>query len=86
MMPNPDPALRASEVASDLLGRESLSELGDHEEPEGGVRVLGLSSSLDQSPSRGAIQSGYLVHGKGSSMTVGGRARTKAELQWPPYL
>ncbi len=35
---------------------------------------------------RGAIQSGYLVRGKGSSMTVGGPARTKAELQWQPYL
>ena len=35
---------------------------------------------------RGAIQSGYLVHGKGSSMTVGGLARTKAEPQWPPCL
>ena len=29
---------------------------------------------------------GYLVRGKGSSMTVGGPARTKAELQWQPYL
>src|SRR5712675_936066 len=53
----------ANEVASDLLARESLSELGDHEELAGGARVVGLSSSLDQSPARGAIQSGILSTG-----------------------
>ena len=58
----------------DLLPGESLSELGDHDEPEGGVKVLGLSASVDQPPSRGPIQSGYVVHGKGSSIGVCGLA------------
>jgi hypothetical protein len=48
-----------------------LSELGDHEEAEGGLRVLGLSASVNQSASRGAIEPGYLVHGKVLIFVVG---------------
>ncbi len=38
------------------------------------MRVSGLSASVDQSPSRGAIQSGYRVHGKVASIVVSGLA------------
>jgi hypothetical protein len=40
----------------------------------GSFRVAGLSASPNQSPSRGAIQSGYLVHGKVASIVVCGLA------------
>jgi hypothetical protein len=64
----------AGQVASNLLAGEALSELGDHEEAEGGVRVLGLAASVDQPASRWAIEPEYLVHGKVSSMSVAGLA------------
>jgi hypothetical protein len=60
-----------AKVASDLLPRESLSELGDHQETEGGLRVLGLSASVDQSTYLSAIESRYCVHGKVSIVGVG---------------
>ncbi len=66
----------AREVAGDLLPRQSLSELGDHQKPKGGVRVLGLFGAVDQSTSRGAIELRYLMHGKGSSIFVVGIATT----------
>jgi hypothetical protein len=51
-----------------------LSELGDHEEAEGSLVVLGLSASVDQSASRRTIKSRYLLHGKVSSGFVVGLA------------
>jgi hypothetical protein len=51
--------------------RLALSEFGDHEEPESGLRVLGLSTSGDQAASRRAIEPGYLVHGKVLTIGVG---------------
>jgi hypothetical protein len=48
-----------------------LGELGDHEEAEGSLRVLGLSASGDQSASRGSVKPRYLVHGKDLIVGVG---------------
>jgi hypothetical protein len=78
-VPPPGPHHRcggAFEVASDLLASAPLSELGNHQESEGGLRVLGLSSSVDQSTYLGTIEPGYCVHGKGSSIFVGVFANT----------
>ncbi len=51
-----------------------MSELGDHQKSEGGVRVLGLLGAVDQAASRRPIQPRYVVHGKVSSMSVVGLA------------
>ena len=82
MSEKPDQAQR--EVAGDLLPGESLSELGDHEEAEGGLRILGPSASVDQSASRGAIEPGYLVHGK-VLIFVGGLATTTIDGSTFPF-
>jgi hypothetical protein len=66
----------AFQVARDLLAGASLSELGDHEEAERCLRVLGLSSPADQPPYLGSIEPGYCVHGKVLSMTDGVLANT----------
>ena len=64
----------AGEIASNLLSGEPLSELSDHEETESCLWVSCLSASENQSPSRGAIESGYRVQGKVASIVVSGLA------------
>ena len=63
-----------AEVASDLLSRKPFCQFDDHEETEGGLRVLGLSSSVDQSTFLSSIEPGYCVHGKATSIVVFGLA------------
>jgi hypothetical protein len=51
-----------------------LVELEDHEDPEGGLVVLGPSQQLRQPVSHWAIEPECVVHGKVPSIFVGGLA------------